>query len=121
MEECLHRHAYRLRGRNMELAVWDASRRLFVGLREKGHWRLETEFHCRDEAAGCFRTALPVERLERCPVENLRFKQDGAMNKSLWDYLVDLHERNNITVRRAYGSDSAEALHALEAVRPELP
>ena len=76
INDCKHRHQYKLRGRNLECGVYMGESKGFVGIREKfGHRDLDTEYHY-DTGFG---TVLPIKELGICPIDDLA--ENGPPNE----------------------------------------
>lgn len=68
--ECIDRNAYRISSRNLLVGVFVASKRGFVGIREKFDSRfLFTEYH--RDIGPPLGTATPFRDLGKCPIEDL--------------------------------------------------
>lgn len=66
LEECQHRHIYRLQSRNLTLGVFNLDTKGFIGIREKfGERFLFTEFHW--DTGAPYGTANPYEDMGELP------------------------------------------------------
>lgn len=67
LDQCKHGGLYKISSRNLDLGVFDAEARGFIGIREKfGYLYLFTEYHW--DIGPPFGTVHPIEFLEDCPV-----------------------------------------------------
>lgn len=80
LDQCEHGYLYGIRARNIRMGVYNEKLRGFIGIREKfGNRFLDGELH--REASKSFGTATPTEKLEACPVADLRTTLDLICEK----------------------------------------
>lgn len=81
IDQCEEGYLYRIRARNIVLGVYtETPRPSFIGIRTKfGSRFLDKEYHYSIDAR--FGTATPVEKLELCPVVELKTQLDLVCRK----------------------------------------
>ena len=85
VHECKHGGLYKLHSRNLTFGVYEEKSKGFVGIREKfGHKFLFTEFHY--DNGPPYGTAVPLEFIEMCPVQDLR-ETIGVIDKKTERFL----------------------------------
>lgn len=96
LEECRHRHIYRLQSRNLALGVFNRETRGFIGIREKfGDRFLFTEYHW--DTGAPFGTANPYEDMGELP-EGIELREN--------DPPVDVKTGRRVEWRREEDADS---------------
>lgn len=96
LEECQHRHVYRLRSNNLTLGVFNLDAQGFIGIREKFRQRfLFTEYHW--DTGEPYGTANPYEDLAELP-EHIELREN--------DPPIDIRRGRRVEWRAAENSES---------------
>jgi len=100
LEECIDRHIYKLRSRNLSLGVFNTHRKGFIGIRQKFESRyLFTEFYY---DLGNFGTAYPIKDFGLLPDNRILLKENypsccfwcgypikKGTNEGIWKHLIE--------------------------------
>lgn len=96
LKECEHGYLYRISSRNLTYGVFNKKTKSFIGIRTKFDRKyLFEEFH--DETEPPFGTAMPLEKLNECPIKDLSDHISNPQYNELYNWISNEQKQAGLT------------------------